>query len=323
MRGWIRASALIEETVSATEAGLMEQMRTEEMTPEEPHVLVAACRSLIRHKVGLVGAIVLIIMGLLAIFPEFFSPYNPLDQDPRLGAMPPWFTNPATGKFHILGTDAIGRDVLSRIVHGAQVSLTVGLSVVIIAGTIGVLIGLVSGFMGGWVDNVIMRIVDIFLAFPFIIIVFSLVAILRPSLFIVIFAISVRTWIVYARVVRGSVLSVKEQEFVTGAHAAGMGILRIMFVYVLPNVVAPAVVIGTLSVGRMIIIEASLSFLGLGVPPPTPTWGGILADGRAYIDTAWWICVFPGLAIMMTVLSTNLLGDWLRDFLDPRLKALD
>ena len=322
MRGSIRVSGTTEGSVSVIEAGFTDQM-AEEMAPEEPHVLVAAFRSLVRHKVGLAGAIVLIIMALLALFPDFFSPYNPLDQDPRLGPMPPLFSNPATGKFHILGTDAIGRDLLSRIIHGAQVSLTVGLSVVIIAGTIGVVIGLVSGFMGGWVDNVIMRVVDIFLAFPFIIIIFSLVAILRPSLFIVIFAISVRTWIVYARVVRGSVLSVKEQEFVTGAHAAGMGIIRIMFVYVLPNVIAPAVVIGTLSVGRMIIIEASLSFLGLGVPPPTPTWGGILADGRAYIDTAWWICVFPGLAIMMTVLSTNLLGDWLRDFLDPRLKTLD
>ncbi len=290
---------------------------------EEPAWWRRAGASLLHNKVALAGALVLFFMSAVALFPDAFSPYSPHEQNPAMGARPPLYQNPETGRLHVFGTDAIGRDLLSRIVYGAQVSLTVGLTTVIISGTIGVLIGLISGYYGGWVDSVLMRLVDIFLAFPFVLLALSLVAILKPSLAIVIFAISVRIWVPYARLVRGSVLSVKEMEFVAGGRAAGLGPAAIMFKYILPNVLAPAVVVATLSVGRMIIIEASLSFLGLGVPPPTPTWGGILADGRNYIDTAWWICVFPGIAIMLTVLATNLLGDWFRDFIDPRLKGLD
>lgn len=298
-------------------------IKATEALSEEPPAWRQALRSLMRNRVAFAGAIILIFMVIIALVPGWFAPYSPFDQDPLLGPKPPFFLNPATGRFHFLGTDAIGRDLLSRIIHGARVSLTVGLSTVFIAGTIGVLIGLVSGYTGGWTDTICMRIVDIFLAFPFILLALTLIAILRPSLMIVILVISIRTWIVYARVVRGSVLSIKEQEFVAGAMAAGLGSLGVMFKYILPNALPPAVVIATLSVGRMILIEASLSFLGLGVPPPSPTWGGILADGRQYIDTAWWICLFPGIAIMLIVLSANLLGDWLRDFLDPRLKALE
>ncbi|MDA1001010.1 MAG: ABC transporter permease [bacterium] len=294
-----------------------------EAPSEEPPVWRQVLHSLSRNPVAFAGAIILIFMVVIALVPDWFAPYNPFDQDPQLGPKPPFFLDPATGRFHVLGTDAIGRDLLSRIIHGARVSLTVGLSTVFVAGTIGVLVGLVSGYNGGWTDTICMRIVDIFLAFPFILLALTLIAILRPSLMIVILVISIRTWIVYARVVRGAVLSIKEQEFVVGAMAAGLGPLGVMFKYILPNALPPAIVIATLSVGRMILIEASLSFLGLGVPPPSPTWGGILADGRQYIDTAWWICLFPGMAIMLTVLSANLLGDWLRDFLDPRLKTLE
>ena len=294
-----------------------------DMAPEEPPAWRAAWDSLFRNKVAFAGFLILFFMCLVALFPQHFILHSPYDQNPALGAKPPLFVDKGTGQIFLLGTDAIGRDLLARIVYGSRVSLTVGLTTVLISGTIGVLIGLVSGFFGGWVDNLLMRIVDIFLAFPFVLLALCLVAILKPSLFIVIVAISVRIWVPYARLVRGSTLAVREMEFVTGAKAAGLHTLSIMFKYVLPNVLAPAVVVATLSVGRMIIIEASLSFLGLGVPPPNPTWGGILADGRNYIDTAWWICFFPGLAIMLTVLSTNLLGDWFRDFIDPRLKGVD
>ncbi|MEK6712051.1 MAG: ABC transporter permease [Nitrospinota bacterium] len=311
-----------EELVAGT-AALEAALPQETMAPEEPHVLVAAWQSLRRNKVALAGALALLFMTLVALFPQYFVLHSPYEQNPALGAKPPLFVDKETGWLFLLGTDAIGRDLLSRIVYGARVSLAVGLTTVVISGTIGVLIGLVSGFYGGWVDNVLMRIVDVFLAFPFVLLALCLVAILKPSLFIVIVAISVRIWVPYARLVRGSALSVREMEFVVGARAAGLNTLAIMFKYVLPNVLAPAVVVATLSVGRMIIIEASLSFLGLGVPPPNPTWGGMLADGRNYIDSAWWICVFPGMAIMLTVLSTNLLGDWFRDFIDPRLKGVD
>jgi len=309
--------------LSVQTATLAPPVSAGELAPEEPPVWRAAWESLTRNKVAFTGALILLFMALVAIFPQYFVLHSPYEQNPALGAKPPLFVDRETGYLFILGTDAIGRDLLSRIVYGSRVSLTVGLTTVLISGTIGVLIGLVSGYCGGWVDNVLMRIVDIFLAFPFVLLALALVAILKPSLFIVIVAISVRIWVPYARLVRGSALAVKEMEFVTGAKAAGLSTPAIMFKYILPNVLAPAVVVATLSVGRMIIIEASLSFLGLGVPPPNPTWGGMLADGRNYIDTAWWICVFPGLAIMLTVLSTNLLGDWFRDFIDPRLKGVD
>jgi len=313
----------MKEEFAVTAAALAPALPPEEMVPEEPPVWRAAWESLYHNKVALAGFLILLFMSLVALFPQYFILHSPYDQNPALGPKPPLFTDKETGRLFLMGTDSIGRDLLARIVYGARVSLTVGLTTVFISGTIGVLIGLVSGFFGGWVDNLLMRIVDIFLAFPFVLLALCLVAILKPSLFIVIVAISVRIWVPYARLVRGSTLAVREMEFVTGAKAAGLSTLSIMFKYVLPNVLAPAVVVATLSVGRMIIIEASLSFLGLGVPPPNPTWGGILADGRNYIDTAWWICVFPGLAIMLTVLSTNLLGDWFRDFIDPRLKGVD
>ena len=177
-----------------------------------------------------------------------------------------------------------------------------------------------AGFFGGWIDTVCSRALDTLISIPFILLAISIVAILGPSLEVIVSVIALRTWIVYARVVRGEVLALKENEFVVGARAVGCKTFRILFLYLLPNVVSSCIVIATLYLGRMIIIEASLSFLGLGVPPPTPTWGGILADGRGYIDTSWWITFFPGLVLMLTVLSVNLLGDYVRDVLDPRMK---
>jgi peptide/nickel transport system permease protein len=191
---------------------------------------------------------------------------------------------------------------------------------VIISGLIGLLIGVIAGYAGGWVDTFFMRLVDIVLAFPFVLLALSVVAVTGPGLGIIILVMSLRIWVIYARIVRGTTLSVKEKEFVQAAEALGASKRWIMFRHILPNVLTPVIVIATLYVGRMILIESALSFLGVGVPPPTPTWGGILADGRAYIDTAWWIALFPGLAIMITVLGVNLVGDWFRDYLDPRIR---
>ena len=254
----------------------------------------------------------------LAFIPGVFAPHNPLIQNLDTHLLPPG--SEVKGNYYLLGTDHLGRDVLSRIIWGSRISLIVGVTAVIFSGLIGISIGIMAGYFGGWIDTVCSRALDTLISIPFILLAISIVAILGPSLEVIVSVIALRTWIVYARVVRGEVLALKENEFVVGARAVGCKTFRILFLYLLPNVVSSCIVIATLYLGRMIIIEASLSFLGLGVPPPTPTWGGILADGRGYIDTSWWITFFPGLVLMLTVLSVNLLGDYVRDVLDPRMK---
>jgi peptide/nickel transport system permease protein len=280
-----------------------------------------AFRELKKRPPAILGLICLIIVILFAIFPGSFSALDPVDQDLIRYVKPPGFTD-TEGRVYLLGTDQQGRDIFSRIVWGSRISLIVAITAVLFSGVIGITLGIVAGYFGGWVDTVISRIVDTALAVPFILLAISLVAILGPSLQNIILVIALRTWIVYARVVRGEVLALKENEFVVGAKAVGCSTFRILFFYLFPNVISTTIVIATLYLGRMIIIESALSFLGLGVPPPTPTWGGMLADGRAFLDTAWWIALFPGLILMITVLSVNLLGDWLRDVLDPRMKRL-
>ena len=275
---------------------------------------------------AMMSLIFLIIICLWAIFPSFFTAIftgnDAFEINLRCCYLkPPGFTD-VNGNYYLLGTDQQGRDVLSRVIWGSRVSLIVGIAAVFLSGCIGVTLGMVAGYFGGIVDTIISRIIDSALAIPFILLALSIVAILGPSLQNVILAIAVRTWIVYARVIRGTVLSVKENEFVVGAKAVGSRTTRVMFRHILPNVLSPAIVIGTLYLGRMIIIESALSFLGVGVPPPTLTWGGMLAHGREFLDTAWWIAFFPGVILMLTVLSVNLLGDWLRDALDPKMKRL-
>jgi len=219
-----------------------------------------------------------------------------------------------------LGRDALGRDVYSNILYGARISLLVGFTSVLIGTAVGVPIGLFSGFRGGRVDDFIMRIADVQYAIPFLVLIIAVIAIMGPGLLNVILFLGLASWIGFARIVRGEVLRIKTTDFVLAARALGASEIRIMIRHILPNTVAPVIVVATLSFGNMIITESALSFLGLGVPVTTPTWGGLLAEARAYVTVAWWPAVFPGLSIFLVVLGVNLFGDWLRDVLDPRLR---
>jgi peptide/nickel transport system permease protein len=222
--------------------------------------------------------------------------------------------------YHILGTDHLGRDVTTRLFYGGRISLLVSLSSVVLAAAAGLLIGLLAGNFGGAIDSVFMRIVDLQLAFPFILLALAIVALLGPSLQNIILVFTITSWPIYARTVRPMALSLREKEFVEAARAAGAGHGRVIFRHILPNIASPLIVVASFEVAKMVILEAAMGFLGLGVPPPTPTWGNMLADGRDYIRTAWWLTTFPGLAIMVTATGINLLGDALRDIFDPRLK---
>ncbi len=274
-------------------------------------------RRFARRKTAVAGLAVALAMVALAVFAPWVSPADPETQDIRSRLEPPGFVDEG-GRSHWLGTDQLGRDVLSRVVYGARVSLTVGFSAVLLGGAIGLLVGLVSGYAGGWVDTVLMRLADMQLAFPFLLLALTIVAILGASVRNVVLVLALTSWIAYAKVVRSCVLSVRSQLFVEAAQALGVSRLRIMLRHVLPNVLSPFIVVATYQVSRLIIAEASLSFLGLGVPTTVPTWGGMLSDGREYIVDAWWIAVFPGLMLMCASLSINLLGDGLRDALDPK-----
>ncbi len=302
------------ETISVTPA-------TWDEDSPAPSDLQLAIRDLLRRPPALFGFLSVIFVIVWALVPEWFAPMDPYTQNLDITLKPPGYVNEA-GFTDGAGTDELGRDLLSRIIWGSRISLIVGFVAVLLSGAIGITLGLVAGYYGGIVDTIISRIIDIALSVPFILLAMSIIAILGPSLQNVILAMAVRTWVVYARPIRGAVLSAKEYEYIVGAKATGCRTPRILIRHLLPNVMSTAIVIATLYLGRMIIIEASLSFLGVGVPPPTPAWGGMLADGRSYLDTAWWIAVFPGLALMLLVLGINLLGDWIRDALDPRMKRL-
>jgi peptide/nickel transport system permease protein len=276
-------------------------------------------RRLGRRRTALFGAIVVALVVITAIAAPWVSPFDPLEQSigERLKA-PGW--RDQAGRAHPLGTDHLGRDILARIIYGARPALLVGFAAVMISGVLGMMAGLLAGYFGGRIDDVLMRLADIQLAFPFILLAIAVIGVLGPSLTTIICVIGVSSWVVYARIVRGAALSLREREFVQAAQALGGGDGRILVRHILPNVFTPWLVVATLDMARVIVIESALSFLGLGVQPPAATWGGMLADGRVYISTAWWLATFPGLAILVTVLGINLFGDGLRDTLDPRLK---
>jgi peptide/nickel transport system permease protein len=270
-------------------------------------------------------AAVLVLMLLFAIMAPFIAPQSPFDQSLMLRLKPPiWMDEGEAG--YLLGTDEVGRDILSRMIYGAQISLSVGLVGVVIGSVTGTVLGMLAGYFSGAMDEIIMLLADMQLAFPFILLAIAIIAVLGPDpsgeipwKLIVIVGIS--GWMTYARVCRGVVLTLKEREFVQSVRALGGSDVRILFRHILPNILSPVIVLATLDLARLIILESTLSFLGLGVQPPSPSWGGMLGQGRQYLDTAWWLSTFPGLAIMMTTLAISRGGDWVRDMLDPTLRS--
>lgn len=270
-------------------------------------------KQLLRNFAFTAGLVITIVLILVALLAPLLSPYDPNIQDTSRRLETPSHTHP-------LGLDDLGRDVLSRILWGARVSLRVGFSVVLLASLIGITLGAISGYFGGWIDTIIMRITDILLAFPGILLAIALVAVLGPSLNNVILALATIGWVGYARLVRGQVLKVREMEYVTAAKALGARSPRVIILHVLPNVMNPVIVMATLGLAGAILAEAALSFLGLGVQPPTPSWGSMLDAGRRYLGEANHLAIFPGAAIMLAVMGLNFLGDGLIDALDPKYR---
>ena len=279
-----------------------------------------AGRSMVAAKWPLLALTILLVVLFVAIFGPTISPLDPNRQNIMLRLAAP-MADGAKGATFVMGSDALGRDVFSRLLYGARVSLLVGVAAIAVGGTLGVTAGLVSGYFGGWVDDVLMRLGDIQLAFPFILLAIMFLVVLGPGLFNLIVVLGIGQWVTYARIVRAQTLSLREKEFVEAARAMGDSTTSIIFRTILPNIIAPLTVIASFNVASVILAEASLSFLGLGVPPEVPTWGSMLAQSRdQLIANKWWLAIFPGIAIVLTVLSFNIIGDWLRDFLDPRMK---
>lgn len=267
------------------------------------------------------GTIILAIVLVAAIFAPLLVPHDPDAVDPLKRLLPPFWIQPKGSFVHILGTDAVGRDILSRIIYGARISLSVSLVSVILSSLVGVTLGLVAGYYGRWIDAVIMRLVDIQLAYPLILFAITVAAVFGASLRNLIIVLVIANWVTYTRLVRGEVLARKQMQFVEAARVNGCTDRRIIRQHILPNVFSTILVIFTLQVASVLILESGLSFLGLGVEPSIPTWGSMLNEGRTYILTAWWLETFPGLAIMFAVLGINMLGDWIRDVLDPQLRV--
>jgi peptide/nickel transport system permease protein len=261
------------------------------------------------------------VLVFVAVLAPLLAPYSPTAQSLPDKLLPPAWLEGGSAQ-HLLGTDVLGRDMLSRLLYGARVSLAVAVSALLAGGVVGLALGILSGYLGGRVDSVLMRVVDATLTFPTILIALLLAVSLGAGLRTMVIAITLILWARFARVVRGEVLAVKTRDFVALARVHGCSHLRIMGVHILPNVTNTFMVLLSLHIGFVILVEASLSFLGAGIPPPTPSWGQMVADGRSHIASAWWLSVLPGAAIMLVVLAFNLFGDWLRDWLDPRLRQV-
>ena len=266
-----------------------------------------------RNRMAMAGLGLVLGLFVVSIFAPWLAPYDPNHIDLKQVLMAP-------SQAHLLGTDTLGRDVLSRIIYGSRVSLKVGFVAVGLATLIGLLVGALAGYYGGWVDSALMRLVDLMLCFPAFFLILAVIAVLEPSIWNIMAVIGLTGWMGVARLVRAEFLSLREREFVTAARALGAGDVRLILRHMLPNALAPVMVSATLGVAGAILTESALSFLGLGVQPPTPSWGNILTAGKDNIEIAWWLSVFPGLAILVTVMSYNLLGEGIREAIDPRLK---
>jgi len=287
--------------------------------PIAPGAAGAAWRRLGRLRWGVGGAAAFLVIVLSALLAPLLSPHDPLSVDIRNRMAPPAWMDGGTPE-HLLGTDQIGRDLLSRVIWGGRVSLLVSVTAVLLSATIGVLFGLAAGYFAGRVDWSIMTLINVMLTFPFVLLALAVIAVLGPSVPNMIMVLGATGWPVYARVIRAETFALRERDFVTAARALGMSHPRIVFGQILPNLVSPIVVVATLQIAQIIILESFLSFLGLGVQPPTPAWGNMLGEGRVYMLNSWWIAAFPGLAIFITTLVLNLMGNGLRDWLDPHMK---
>ena len=294
-------------------------------TPPQPRTLTRPAKSRLflnkvsRLRMGIIGGIIL--LGLLgaALTAPWLAPFDPFEQDIMSRLQPPaWM--PGGSSEHLLGTDGVGRDLLSRIIHGSRISLVVGLTAVLLQVVIGVALGLAAGYYRGWVDSSISFMVNVMLGFPFILLAMSLVAVLGPSLQNIIIALGLTGWPIFTRVTRVETLKLRDLEFVLAARSLAFSTLRIVGKHILPNLLPSILVLATVEVARAIIRESLLSFLGLGIQPPTPSWGAMLAEGRDYMLMQWWLAAFPGLAIFLSALGINLLGDGLRDMIDPHLR---
>ncbi len=268
-------------------------------------------KRLLSKPLAVAGLIIVTALALIAIFSPYIVPYDPQAIDTYHILEPP-------SRAHLLGTDILGRDCLSRLIYGARISLLVGFVAVGLATLIGTVLGALAGYYGRWIDGLVMRLVDIMLCFPSIFLIMAVIAFLEPSIWNIMIVIGLTSWMGVARLVRAEFLSLKTRDFVLAARVSGASDARIIFYHILPNAMAPVLVSATLGVGAAILIESSLSFLGIGVQPPTPSWGNMLTEGKDNLEIAWWLSVFPGLAILITVLGYNLLGEGLRDALDPR-----
>jgi peptide/nickel transport system permease protein len=295
-------------------------------TPFNPSRESSAARrafeSMYRAKWPLVALTILVLLILAAVFGPSIAPHDPNRQDIIARLKQPWQSAHRGKIFFVLGTDGLGRDVLSRLLYGARVSLTVGLISVVVGGSIGTFLGMIAGYFGGWIDDTLMRLADIQLAFPFILLAIIFMLVLGPGVSNLILVLGIGQWVTYARIARGQTMVQREKEYIEAAKALGQRTSGILFSGILPNILSPLVIIASFNIASVILAEAALSFLGLGVPTTVPSWGGMLAESRdELLAGRWWLAVFPGVAIMLTVLSFNILGDWLRDLLDPRVSS--
>ena len=270
-------------------------------------------RQIVRNPLSLAGLIIIVVLVVLAILAPSIAPYDPFATDPINKLEPPSLT-------HLMGTDGLGRDIFTRVLYGTRISLWIAVLILLLAGVLGTTVGILAGYLGGFWDNILMRVTDIFMAFPRLILAMAIAAALGPSLTNVVIAISFSAWTVFARLARSRAIAVREEDYVEAARAVGASNFRIILRHILPMAVSPVIIQGTISMGGIILTAAGLGFLGFGAQPPTPEWGVMVSDGRNFMPHGWWVSTFPGLAIMVTVLGFNLLGDGIRDILDPRMR---